>query len=70
VDRTRSPFNRRGRLLFGAVVALATLGLGLAVAGLIALVAHPVTGPEIRDYIRDRYLRPWMKIPDRPRPSP
>ena len=66
MDRSRSPLARKGRLLCIVAAAVVALGLGLALVGLIVLVAHPVTGPELRDYLRDRYLRPWSKIPDRP----
>ncbi|GAB4256540.1 MAG: hypothetical protein Kow00122_14630 [Thermoleophilia bacterium] len=45
---------------------LLRLGLGLLLAllgGVAALALHPKTGPEVRGYIRDRFLRPGAPLP-------
>ena len=48
----------------GRVFGRAAIGLVVVVAAAIAaLVANPVTGPEIRSYLLDRYLRPWARLP-------
>lgn len=46
-------------LLAGGLAILALL------AGALALILHPLTGPELRDYVRDRYLRRSARLPAR-----
>ncbi len=48
---------RRARVVV-AVTLIAVL------AGVVVLAVHPKTGPEVRGYLRDRYLRPCARLPE------
>jgi hypothetical protein len=47
----------------GGVRKLLLLALAAAAVGLALLAFHPSTGPEVRSYLRDRYLRPGARLP-------
>lgn len=52
--------------LRSAVTLAAGAALLLILGAVLVLIAHPVTGPEIRSYLRDRFLRPWARLPRSP----
>lgn len=67
MDRSLLPrrCRRRRRSARAALLVAGGLALVALLGGAVALALHPVTGPEIRDYLRDRYLRPSARLPER-----
>ncbi len=64
-----SPFphrpGRRRRSARTMMIAAGGLALLALLAGGLALLLNPLTGPELRDYVRDRYLRRSARLVER-----